>query len=72
MRQEEVDAKEETVYESVFIHLNNRPCKCLLFLLSKLFALLRMIPFVLLAASSQIASQLTQVYSHTNVYLNTI
>ena len=57
MRQEEVE--EETVYESVFI-------QCSLFLLSKLVTLPRMIPSVLPVASSQIASQLSQVYSHTN------
>ena len=36
------------------------------FLLSKLYTLLRAIPSVPLAASSHIASQLSQVYSHTN------
>ena len=59
MRQEEVEAKEETVYESVFI-------QCSLFLLNKLVTLPRMIPSVLPVASSQIASQLSQVYSHKN------
>ena len=61
MRQDKVEVKEETVCESVFIHLNSRSCKCLLFLLSKLFTLLRVIPSVLLAASSQITSLLSQV-----------
>ena len=55
MRREEVEAKEETVYESVFIHLNTSR-ECSLFLLNKLFTLLCVIPSVLLAASSQIAS----------------
>ena len=53
--------------ESVFIHLiRKRSRKCLL-LLHKLFTLLCVIPSVLLAASSQIASKLSQCYSHTNV-----
>ena len=46
----------------------NRSHKCLLFLLSKLLTLLCVIPSVLLAASSQIVSQ---VYTHKNFYLNT-
>ena len=56
-RQEEVEAKEETVYESVFINLNTyRSHEYSLFLLSKLFTLLCVIPSVLLATSFQIAS----------------
>ena len=49
-----------------------RNCLRKCFLLSKLFTLLRVIPSVLLAASSQIASQLLQAYNTEFFYLNTI
>ena len=50
-----------------FIWIRNRSRECLFYLLSKLFTLLGVIPSVLLAASFQIALQLSQVYSHTNL-----
>ena len=54
MRQKEIEAKEETVYESVFIHLDtNRSRECSLFL-RKSFTLFLVIPSVLLAASFQL------------------
>ena len=71
MRQEEVEAKEKTNYETVCFHSFKYIAdheNVRFFLLSKFFTLLR----VILAGSSWIASQLSQVYSHTIFYLNTI
>ena len=75
MRQEEVEAKEKTDYETVCFHSFKYIAdhgNVRFFLLSKFFTLLRVILSVLVAGSSWIASQLSQVYSHTIFYLNTI
>ena len=51
------------------IWICNRSRKCLLFLLSKLFTLSCVIPYVLCTPSSQVALQFSQVYSHTKFLL---
>ena len=68
MRQEEVEAIEETGYKTVCFHSFKYVTarKCSRSVLSKLFTLLPVILSELVAASSKIALQLSQVYSHTN------